>query len=196
MSGCSILTGIDRGGMNSPFQGSAAPHIGLAASQVAGGWGAHPFSREALLVRCQGQGHVRLEESVGWPFFAVKSDELHPPFLWMKITGSFSVNYRVLGISDFDPSHVQYMLLFFSGILRVWMIKIHMNSHAHDTPWYLLMCSTARDRRRWPLWLCCWYYDDYSHHYIIIIILSSLYYHHYNMTTLYYNVYIYIYVYT
>jgi hypothetical protein len=37
MSGCSILTGIDRGGMNSPFQGSAAPHIGLAASQVAGG---------------------------------------------------------------------------------------------------------------------------------------------------------------
>ena len=66
-------------------------------------------------------------------FFAVKSDELHPPyFCGWRLPALKMCELQGTRIFGFWPiaihSHIQYMLLFFSGILWVWMIIVHMNS--------------------------------------------------------------------
>ena len=187
MSGCSILTGIDAGWIHH-FRDQLLPiwlNRGLAASQVAGGWGAHPFSREALLVRCQGQGHVRLEESVGWPFFAVKSDELHSPyFCGWRLPALKICELQNIRIFGFWPIAIDSICFYFRD-------SMSMDDHSpyeFPCPWYPVIsldvfhCKRPAQVATLTLLLVLWW------------LFSSLYYHHYNMTTLYYNVYICIYI--
>lgn len=122
---------------------------------------------------------------VGWmTFFAVKSDELHSPYFCGWRLPALKIcelqNTRIFG---FWPIAIDSICFFFRD-------SMSMDDHSpyeFPCPWYPVIsldvfhCKRPAQVATLTLLLVLWW------------LFSSLYYHHYNMTTLYYNVYLYIY---